>query len=152
MGCKRCWVGGDPPPATGLAERVAQDRVDLAHGGRRQRLAAGTAPGAQGGVEAVEGRGVQAPEWQVAERRKNGSVDVALIGDPRAPREISHLKPTCKELRDGRVSRWPLALVDLIEQAGTQRLRLALGPSRAGEVAALAGDRVVAGVDDDPPG
>jgi hypothetical protein len=55
-------------------------------------------------------------------------------------------------LRDGRISGWPLALVDLVEQAGAERLGLALGPGRAGEVAPLAGDRVMAGVDDDLPG
>jgi hypothetical protein len=45
-----------------------------------------------------------------------------------------------------------LALVYLGEQPGAERLGLAFGPGGAGEVAALAGDRVVAGVDDDLPG
>jgi hypothetical protein len=100
------------------------------------------------------GRGsrVQAAEGQVAERGEDSSVDVALVGDPRAPREIGNLEPACKELRDGHVGRWPLALVDLVEQTGAERLGLALGPSGAGEVATLAGDRIMAGVDDDLPG
>jgi hypothetical protein len=100
------------------------------------------------------GRGsrVQAAEWHLAERGEDSSVDVALVGDPRAPGEIGHLEPACKELRDGRVGRWPLALVDLVEQAGAERLGLALGPGGAGEVATLAGDRIMAGVGDDLPG
>jgi len=126
--------------------------VDLADGRRRERGAAGAAAGAQGGVEAVEGRGVQPPERDVAERREDGAVDVALVGDPGAPGKVGHLEPARQELRDGRVGRRPPALVDLGEQAGAERLGLALGPGGAGEVAALAGDRVVAGVDDDLPG
>jgi hypothetical protein len=126
--------------------------VDLAHGGRHQRLAAGAAADPQGGVEAVEGGGVQAAQRDLAQSGQDRPVDVALVGDPGAPGEVGDLEPACQELGDGCVGGWSLALVDLGEQPGAECLGLALGPRRAGEVAALAGDRVVAGVDDDLPG
>jgi hypothetical protein len=113
--------------------------MDLAHGRRRQRLAACPATSAQGGVEAVEGGGVQALEGDLAQGGQDRPVDVALVGDPGAPGEVGHLEPACQQLGDGRVGRRPFALVDLGEQAGAERLGLAFGPRGAGEVAALAG-------------
>ena len=87
-----------------------------------------------------------------AERRQDGPLDVALVGDPGAPGQVGHLQPALEQLGKGRVGGWSSALVDLGEQSGTEGLGLALGPGRTGEVAALAGDRVAACVDDDLPG
>jgi hypothetical protein len=93
-----------------------------------------------------EGRSCSgAPEWThgYAARR-------ACRG--RAPGEVGHLEPALEELADGRVRGGPPALVGLVHQLGAERLGLTLGPGRAREVAALAGKRVAAGVDDDLPG
>ena len=91
----------------------AQDRVDLANGGRRHRPAAHAAAATQLRVEAVERGGVQPPQWQVAERRQDGPLDIALVGDPGAPGQVGHLQPPLKQLGDGGVRGRPLALVDL---------------------------------------
>jgi len=88
----------------------------------------------------------------MAERRQDGPLDVALVGDPGAPGQIGHLQPPLKQLGDGGVRGRLLALVGLRQQTGTERLGLALGAGRAAEVAALASERVPAGVDDDLPG
>ena len=79
-------------------------------------------------------------------------LDVALVGDPGTPGQVGHLQPPLQQLGKGRVGGWSSALVDLGEQSGTEGLGLALGPGRAGEVAALAGEWVAACVDDDQPG
>jgi hypothetical protein len=79
-------------------------------------------------------------------------LDVALVGDPGAPGQVGDLQPPLKQLGDGGVRGRPPALVGLGEQPGTERLGLALGPGRAGEVAALASERVPVGVDNDLPG
>jgi hypothetical protein len=126
--------------------------VDLADGGRRHRPAADAAAAAQLRVEAVQRGGVEPPQWQVAERRQDGALDVALVGDPGAPGQVGHPEPALEQLGEGRIGRRSPALVDLGEQSGTEGLGLALGPGRAGEVATFAGEWVAAGVDDDLPG
>jgi hypothetical protein len=126
--------------------------MNLADGSRRHRSAADAAAGAQGRIEAVKGGGVQAPQRQVAERRQDGPLDIALVGDPCAPGEVGHLQPALKQLGEGGVRGRPPALVDLCEEPGPEGLGFALGLGRAGEVAAFAGDRVAAGMDDDLPG
>jgi hypothetical protein len=107
---------------------------------------------AQFRVEAVQGGRVETPQGQVAERGQDGPLDVALVGDPGAPGQIGHLQPPLKQLGDGGVGCRPPALIDLGEQSGTERLDFAFGPGRSREVAALAGERVVARMDDDLPG
>jgi hypothetical protein len=131
---------GPPDPAP------AQDRMHLAHSGRRHRPGADAAAAAQLRVEAVQGGGVEAWRGQVAERRQDGPLDVALVGDPGAPGQVGPLQPALQQLSEGRVGGWRPALVGLGEQSGTKGLGFALGPGGAGEVAALAGQRVAAGV------
>jgi len=126
--------------------------VNLADGGRRHRSAADTTATAQLRVGAVEGGRVETPQRQVAERRQDGPLDVALVGHPSAPGQIGHLQPALEQLGQGRVGGWSPALVDLSEQTSTEGLGFPLGPRCAGEVAALAGKRVAACGDDDLPG
>jgi hypothetical protein len=76
------------------------------------------------------------PQWQVAERRQDGALDVAHVGDPGAPGQVGHLQPPLQQPGQGRDGGWSSALVDLGEQSGPQGLSLALGPGRAGEVGA----------------
>jgi hypothetical protein len=96
---------GPPDPAP------AQDRMHLAHSGRRHRPGADAAAAAQLRVEAVQGGGVEAWRGQVAERRQDGPLDVALVGDPGAPGQVGPLQPALQQLSEGRVGGWRPALV-----------------------------------------
>ena len=145
-------LAGIQAPAGRLGQRAAHDRVDLAHRGRRRRRGADPAADAQHRIES--GPGWRGPAAGAGSARAPGGSPgrCGLIGDAGAPGQVGDLEPARQQLRDGGVAGGPLTVVDSIEEAGAERLRVAFGPGGSGEVAPLVGDRVVAGVDDDLPG
>jgi hypothetical protein len=94
--------------------------------------------------------------WKASPRREQLLVGVAAIVDQGVGGDGAHgrapLEPGFEEVGDSLAGGAAvLAGADLANQAGFELAGLGLGRGGAGLLALLAGERVTAGVDDDPP-
>jgi hypothetical protein len=106
--------------------------------------------------EAVEGGGIHAAEPQIPQRRVDLVLDEAAVAEHGALGDLalagSPFAPGVQQLGHGLVAGRPvLAGPGLPDQLRFELTGLGLGLGRAGLLALLAGERITAGVDDDPP-
>jgi hypothetical protein len=87
--------------------------VDLAHGAGRKRPAVVAALLSQLGVEAVQGRGVEPGDGELAEHREDEAVHVTpvVVDGPRrdGPHALAPFEPAVQQLGDG-----PLAVASVL--------------------------------------
>jgi hypothetical protein len=118
-------------------------------------LAAGASL-AELGEEPVDGGGVDAAEPQLTDGRDDLVLDQAAVAEHGALGDLalagSPFAPGVQQLGHGLVAGGPvLAGPCLPDEPGFELAGPGAGPGRAGLLALLAGERVAAGVDDDPP-
>jgi hypothetical protein len=111
---------------------------------------------AQLGVEAIDGVGIHPVERQPAERRQQLLVGVAPVVDERVRRDGTDrgapLEPGFQQVGDGLAGGAAvLAGADLADEARLELASLGLGRGGAGLLALPPGERIAAGIDNDPP-
>ena len=148
-------IASEPPPSDRLLARSMDDRVRVADAVRGERSAALPSPLAQCPVELVEPMRRQPPQWKRAERRQEVLVDLGAVAKRGVRREVwRRMLPHCSISSPTVVAGAPgtPSFASCVTNSAQARIRFASrAVERSGQLAASAGQRISAGIDDQLP-